>query len=473
VLTLTIKRDHDLLRTIKELSKQKCYNILTEIIEVLSKYETSFDNLIVYDPNIFSRNLQEISTTYNKHQKASDKMINLYDELIDIIICYITDRLLFRYQKNSIAAKTLQINLRRNKDNIKNLLKIFKELENIALIEKEEKVILRDHFIHQIRVFLIGLVILLACENILRYIIDSIKLVPLNINISINEEDIIFSWMMCSLLHDIDYMICFMLEKVISTQNTSMRYNTVEKLLDYLSPQSTEAKNILDILKKSISNFSRNRDELIKLTEDLITSIRDEVLECIENISINREVIRSYKECHGIFSAHIVLNFLNTIIFYCLKYMNIISERVSKKVRVLFELIIISILVHNAEGLIHLTSLSQLLALCDEIQEWCRLIKFGGIPFPIVACEYVKLILRREPSGIIVMDVSIVYGDLPIVDRKLIEENIKLRLSIIDKKFKIYRDIVHDSTNLVMKILFVIRCRDLEDKVEVNIPYVR
>ncbi|NPB00844.1 MAG: hypothetical protein GXO10_05665 [Crenarchaeota archaeon] len=402
-------------------------------------------------------------------------LLELYDELMDTIIRYIIDRLLFRYQKNSFAANALKSNLKRNKENIKNLLKRFKNLEDEALIEKEEKVIVRDHFIHQIRVFLIGLVMLLACENIFRYIIDSIKLILLNIDISINvdEEDIIFSWMMCSLFHDIDYMICFMLEKVIRTKNMSMHNNTVTGLLDYLSPQSTEAKNIVNILKKSISNSSRNRDELIKLAKDLITSIRDEVLEYIENININRNVIRSYRECHGVFSAHIMLNFLSTVTSYCKKYIDIISERVSKKVRVLFELIIISILVHNADGLIHLTSLSQLLALCDEVQEWCRLIKFGGIPFPIVVCEYVKLILRREPSGIIVMDVFIVYGDLPKLDRELIEKNIKLRLSIIDKKFKVYREIVRDPTNLVMKILFVIRCRDLEDKVEVNIPYVR
>ena len=144
-------------------------DLLKASIDVFLKKETPYSALDIY--RIFFMIYQITSENKSHPNKSEDNLINEPNTLLDLV------KIMKRYEDNAGD-----------------------------LIDKQ-----RDHFIHSVNVFLLGLAIYSQNENYRNYFIDYIKSTPYEkyykIDKEYSHEEFLYRWGVAALFHDIGYPV--------------------------------------------------------------------------------------------------------------------------------------------------------------------------------------------------------------------------------------------------------------------------
>ncbi len=288
----------------------------------------------------------------------------------------------------------------------------------------------RDHIIHSFRVFLLGCYILYSLYNergdyITKCFKEDLRLIYESLSddfkrkifrtdeiirqyieeVEFSIKDILLMWLISSLLHDIGRPMEDAVEEIKRLINT---YNIEGIDIDSL------IFIVAEVLKINIKINNNKVEEFIKLLEKILRdndNNNSNFCGQIRQFLHNRT--RSEKKWdHGILSATIIYSLLTEAEVY-----NIFLEKLSRRERfsilfryssyyLLFYLLLyplIAIMLHTEPSkYIFSTSLTQLLIICDELQEWNRITAIGDKEVMIFPCKSLHLELENREMRVLI-----------------------------------------------------------------------
>jgi len=284
----------------------------------------------------------------------------------------------------------------------------------------------RDHIIHSFRVFLLGCYILYSLYNekggdyITKCFKEDLRLLRLIIcecfpdirnrenirkfleEVKLGFEDILWMWLLSSLFHDIGRPIEDAVEEIKRLMNT---YNIegidIDSLIFIVAevPKVNSNKIEVKVNGNKIEKFTELLEKILRDSDNNNSNFCGQIRQFLRNRT------RSEKKWdHGILSATIIYSLLTEAEVY-----NIFLEKLSRRERfsilfhysdyyLLFCLLLyplIAIMLHTEPSkYIFSTSLTQLLIICDELQEWNRITAIGDKEVMIFPCKSLHLELK-------------------------------------------------------------------------------
>lgn len=273
------------------------------------------------------------------------------------------------------------------------LVKLMKKYEENTgeLIDKQ-----RDHFIHSVNVFLLGLSIYSQNEKYQKYFKDYVKNSPYEKyyrfkNNEVTNEEFLYRWGIASLFHDIGYPV-----EIIGKQMKNFINNSVKSIDEsYNVNPSIDFKDFNEfnsIVKQKADFADKFREShthakflnMFKPTDIMACKIYDDFKDELELEKITRNLdnfVNTMSEQgfidHGFFSSILVLNSYGYLIQnYEKKYSFFFYPIVDSASAILLHNYYRNTLQDKPFNLGRLSAekspISFLLILCDELQEWNR-----------------------------------------------------------------------------------------------------
>ena len=365
-----------------------------------SYIDNFFDMISLYDDNLTRRNLDgsEYHHRYKDLLKASIDVFLNFQSSYTAFQVYETFLMIYQIlpEDKSSADENDSNSLISEPNTLLNLIEIMKRYEENTgdLIDRQ-----RDHFIHSVNVFILGLAIYAQNKNYREifkdYILKNEKYYDkyYKIDGEFSHEEFLYRWGLASLFHDIGYpfeIIGKQLDKIIddSVKSISVNYD-VKAFLDFRD--FNEFNSITKIFPYDYADeFRQNYNEarvldLFKPTDIMVHKMAvdfdfDNVL--FKKVLKHLNGFITYMNDngfvdHGYFSAILILN----------SYGKLIQKYTQKDKKFFFYPVVDSataILLHNyyhnsLQKIFNLDVLkptqspvSYLLIFCDELQEWNR-----------------------------------------------------------------------------------------------------
>ena len=422
-----------------------------------SYIDNFFDGLVLYDDKYNGHNYKgllkagidvflETETTYNAYE------------------IYQTFFMIYQITAEDKSEKSSEGTIVNEPNSLLDLVKIMKKYEENTgdLIEKQ-----RDHFIHSVNVFLLGLAIYAQNKSYREafetYILKSPYKKYYRINKRLSREEFFYRWGVASLFHDIGYpveIIGKQLNKFINdgVKSISSTYGA-DTAIDF--KDFNEFNTIIKIDPNFADEFTKNYPEakflnLFKPTDIMAHKIAND----FSNVNVNQVTkhLDNFVDImgesgfidHGFFSAILVMNSYGYLI-----------QKFAKKHDFFFYPIVDSataILLHNyyrnvlqkppfnLPALHPLQSpLTFLLILCDELQEWNRK-PFGVKDKKRSHVNDLKLVIDDSKLEV---DYIVKSGSMGLgfsEDKQELINHILSIQSIFDRNFLIYTDVQKDDS---------------------------
>jgi len=271
----------------------------------------------------------------------------------------------------------------------------------------------RDHIIHSFRVFLLGCYILYRLYNekggdyitecfkedlkLLRLIIceylpdicDRENIRKLREEVKLGFEDILLMWLLSSLFHDIGRPIEDAVKEIKRLINT---YSI--KRIDIDSLAFSVVKN-LKVNGNKVEEFVKELDKILRDCDNNNSDLCGQIRQFLRNRTGSEK-----KWDHGILSAMMLYS----------SFIKLPERKISFKVKkeeevfhysnyylllYLLLYLFVAIMLHTEPSkYIFSTSLTQLLIICDELQEWNRITAIGDREVMIFPCKSLHLELK-------------------------------------------------------------------------------
>ena len=349
-----------------------------------SYIDNFFDSLVLYDDKYNGHNYKgllkagidvflETETTYNAYE------------------IYQTFFMIYQITAEDKSEKSSEGSIVNEPNTLLDLVKIMKKYEENTgdLIEKQ-----RDHFIHSVNVFLLGLAIYAQNKSYREafetYILKSPYKKYYRIDKKLSHEEFFYRWGVASLFHDIGYpveIIGKQLNKFINdgVKSISSTYGA-DTAIDF--KDFNEFNTIIKIDPNFADEYTKNYPEakflnLFKPTDIMAHKIATD----FSNVNVNQVAkhLDSFVDImgengfidHGFFSAILVMNSYGYLIQkFAKKHDFFFYPIVDSATAILLHNYYRNVLQKNPFNLSALhplqSPLAFLLILCDELQEWNR-----------------------------------------------------------------------------------------------------
>ena len=274
------------------------------------------------------------------------------------------------------------------------LQRFLKPLTDERLIEKLEKIqehalkvagFRRDNIIHQFRVFMLGCYILYEDKDfwVARFRTDLTKIFRTDIlegvrgytTEHIDFKYVLAIWMISSLFHDYGKVIEDAQKEFKRVKDT---YNEVINNL----PEADDLSFNIPLSPEESMELSKAEDLFKKNFKKTFVDVN--VSQIIVNSIERRDMPEELRHGHGTVSSALLIYYATERRFY-------LSHFFSYYVMVLASCIAIAL--HDNQKYFFCSSLTQLLVICDNIQEWNRITAIGDKEEMIFPCRriYIKL----------------------------------------------------------------------------------
>ena len=422
-----------------------------------SYIDNFFDNLVLYDDKYNGHNYKgllkagidvflETETTYNAYE------------------IYQTFFMIYQITAEDKSERSSEGSIVNEPNTLLDLVKIMKKYEENTgdLIEKQ-----RDHFIHSVNVFLLGLAIYAQNKSYREafetYILKSPYKKYYRIDKKLSHEEFFYRWGVASLFHDIGYpveIIGKQLNKFINdgVKSISSTYGA-DTAIDF--KDFNEFNTIIKIDPNFADEYTKNYPEakflnLFKPTDIMAHKIATD----FSNVNVNQVAkhLDSFVDImgdngfidHGFFSAILVMNSYGYLIQkFAKKHDFFFYPIVDSATAILLHNYYRNVLQKNPFNLSALhplqSPLAFLLILCDELQEWNRK-PFGVKDKKRSHVNDLKLVVDDSKLEV---DYIVKSGSMGLgfsEDKQELLNHVLSIQSIFDRNFLIYTDVQKDDS---------------------------
>ncbi len=422
-----------------------------------SYIDNFFDSLVLYDDKYNGHNYKgllkagidvflETETTYNAYE------------------IYQTFFMIYQITAEDKSEKSSEGSIVNEPNTLLDLVKIMKKYEENTgdLIEKQ-----RDHFIHSVNVFLLGLAIYAQNKSYREafetYILKSPYKKYYRIDKKLSHEEFFYRWGVASLFHDIGYpveIIGKQLNKFINdgVKSISSTYGA-DTAIDF--KDFNEFNTIIKIDPNFADEYTKNYPEakflnLFKPTDIMAHKIATD----FSNVNVNQVAkhLDSFVDImgengfidHGFFSAILVMNSYGYLIQkFAKKHDFFFYPIVDSATAILLHNYYRNVLQKNPFNLSALhplqSPLAFLLILCDELQEWNRK-PFGVKDKKRSHVNDLKLVVDDSKLEV---DYIVKSGSMGLgfsEDKQELLNHVLSIQSIFDRNFLIYTDVQKDDS---------------------------
>ena len=422
-----------------------------------SYIDNFFDNLVLYDDKYNGHNYKgllkagidvflETETTYNAYE------------------IYQTFFMIYQITAEDKSERSSEGSIVNEPNTLLDLVKIMKKYEENTgdLIEKQ-----RDHFIHSVNVFLLGLAIYAQNKSYREafetYILKSPYKKYYRIDKKLSHEEFFYRWGVASLFHDIGYpveIIGKQLNKFINdgVKSISSTYGA-DTAIDF--KDFNEFNTIIKIDPNFADEYTKNYPEakflnLFKPTDIMAHKIATD----FSNVNVNQVAkhLDSFVDImgdngfidHGFFSAILVMNSYGYLIQkFAKKHDFFFYPIVDSATAILLHNYYRNVLQKNPFNLSTLhplqSPLAFLLILCDELQEWNRK-PFGVKDKKRSHVNDLKLVVDDSKLEV---DYIVKSGSMGLgfsEDKQELLNHVLSIQSIFDRNFLIYTDVQKDDS---------------------------
>ena len=343
-----------------------------------------FNELVLYDDYHNGHYYKDLLKTGIDVFFDNENAYNAYE-------IYRTFFMIYQITAEDKSNESDEITITHEPNTLLDLVKIMKKYEENTgdLVEKQ-----RDHFIHSVNVFLLGLAIYSQNKNyrtvFKQYILESPYEKFYRIDNEYSHEEFLYRWGVASLFHDIGYPV-----EIIGKQLTKFMNDGVKSISSsYEADTAIDFKdfNEFNTIIKMDSDFADNYTSvypkskflnLFKPTDIMAHKIATD----FKNVDVNDVVkhLNSFVKImgengfidHGFFSSILVLNSYGYLIQkYAKNHDFFFYPIVDSATAILLHNYYRNVLQKEQFGLKNLnpsdSPLAYLLILCDELQEWNR-----------------------------------------------------------------------------------------------------
>ena len=422
-----------------------------------SYIDNFFDSLVLYDDKYNGHNYKgllkagidvflETETTYNAYE------------------IYQTFFMIYQITAEDKSEKSSEGSIVNEPNTLLDLVKIMKKYEENTgdLIEKQ-----RDHFIHSVNVFLLGLAIYAQNKSYREafetYILKSPYKKYYRIDKKLSHEEFFYRWGVASLFHDIGYpveIIGKQLNKFINdgVKSISSTYGA-DTAIDF--KDFNEFNTIIKIDPNFADEYTKNYPEakflnLFKPTDIMAHKIATD----FSNVNVNQVAkhLDRFVDImgengfidHGFFSAILVMNSYGYLIQkFAKKHDFFFYPIVDSATAILLHNYYRNVLQKNPFNLSALhplqSPLAFLLILCDELQEWNRK-PFGVKDKKRSHVNDLKLVVDDSKLEV---DYIVKSGSMGLgfsEDKQELLNHVLSIQSIFDRNFLIYTDVQKDDS---------------------------
>ena len=422
-----------------------------------SYIDNFFDSLVLYDDKYNGHNYKgllkagidvflETETTYNAYE------------------IYQTFFMIYQITAEDKSERSSEGSIVNEPNTLLDLVKIMKKYEENTgdLIEKQ-----RDHFIHSVNVFLLGLAIYAQNKSYREafetYILKSPYKKYYRIDKKLSHEEFFYRWGVASLFHDIGYpveIIGKQLNKFINDgiKSISSTYGA-DTAIDF--KDFNEFNTIIKIDPNFADEYTKNYPEakflnLFKPTDIMAHKIATD----FSNVNVNQVAkhLDSFVDImgengfidHGFFSAILVMNSYGYLIQkFAKKHDFFFYPIVDSATAILLHNYYRNVLQKNPFNLSALhplqSPLAFLLILCDELQEWNRK-PFGVKDKKRSHVNDLKLVVDDSKLEV---DYIVKSGSMGLgfsEDKQELLNHVLSIQSIFDRNFLIYTDVQKDDS---------------------------
>ena len=422
-----------------------------------SYIDNFFDSLVLYDDKYNGHNYKgllkagidvflETETTYNAYE------------------IYQTFFMIYQITAEDKSERSSEGSIVNEPNTLLDLVKIMKKYEENTgdLIEKQ-----RDHFIHSVNVFLLGLAIYAQNKSYREafetYILKSPYKKYYRIDKKLSHEEFFYRWGVASLFHDIGYpveIIGKQLNKFINdgVKSISSTYGA-DTAIDF--KDFNEFNTIIKIDPNFADEYTKNYPEakflnLFKPTDIMAHKIATD----FSNVNVNQVAkhLDSFVDImgengfidHGFFSAILVMNSYGYLIQkFAKKHDFFFYPIVDSATAILLHNYYRNVLQKNPFNLSALhplqSPLAFLLILCDELQEWNRK-PFGVKDKKRSHVNDLKLVVDDSKLEV---DYIVKSGSMGLgfsEDKQELLNHVLSIQSIFDRNFLIYTDVQKDDS---------------------------
>ena len=422
-----------------------------------SYIDNFFDSLVLYDDKYNGHN-------YKGLLKAGIDVFLVTDTTYNAYEIYQTFFMIYQITAEDKSERSSEGSIVNEPNTLLDLVKIMKKYEENTgdLIEKQ-----RDHFIHSVNVFLLGLAIYAQNKSYREafetYILKSPYKKYYRIDKKLSHEEFFYRWGVASLFHDIGYpveIIGKQLNKFINdgVKSISSTYGA-DTAIDF--KDFNEFNTIIKIDPNFADEYTKNYPEakflnLFKPTDIMAHKIATD----FSNVNVNQVAkhLDSFVDImgengfidHGFFSAILVMNSYGYLIQkFAKKHDFFFYPIVDSATAILLHNYYRNVLQKNPFNLSALhplqSPLAFLLILCDELQEWNRK-PFGVKDKKRSHVNDLKLVVDDSKLEV---DYIVKSGSMGLgfsEDKQELLNHVLSIQSIFDRNFLIYTDVQKDDS---------------------------